>query len=132
MSSGKYGSKRPATTLLAENQSPGFSPLRAHEQSISVRSSSRHQAKTDELEAHKEPVSPPSTTDLFTLADTRRAVQEALQTLLEQQRIPLEMAYFQGMSHTEIAAALGQPLGTVKDRIRTGMMHLRQRLKAYL
>lgn len=98
----------------------------------SVRSSSRHQAKTDELEAHKEPASPPSTTDMFTLADTRKAVQEALQTLPEQQRIPLEMAYFQGMSHTEIAAALAQPLGTVKDRIRTGMMHLRQRLKAYL
>ena len=38
------------------------------------------------------------------------------------------MAYFQGMSHTEIATALGQPLGTVKDRIRTGMMHLRKRL----
>jgi hypothetical protein len=43
-----------------------------------------------------------------------------------------EMAYFQGMSHTEISTALGQPLGTVKDRIRTGMMHLRKRLKPYL
>ena len=42
------------------------------------------------------------------------------------------MAYFQGMSHTEIAATLGQPLGTVKDRIRTAMLHLRQRLKPYL
>jgi RNA polymerase sigma-70 factor (ECF subfamily) len=70
--------------------------------------------------------------DTFIAADTRRGVQEALQTLSEQQRIPIEMAYFEGMSHTEIAAALGQPLGTVKDRIRTGMVHLRKRLKAYL
>ena len=66
------------------------------------------------------------------LADTRKGVQEALQTLTEQQRTVLEMAYFQGMSHTQIAAALGQPLGTVKDRIRTGMLHLRKRLKPYL
>ncbi len=70
--------------------------------------------------------------DIFIAADTRRGVQVALQTLSEQQRIPIEMAYFQGMSHTEIASALGQPLGTVKDRIRTGMAHLRKRLKAYL
>jgi len=42
------------------------------------------------------------------------------------------MAYYQGMSHTEIAEALAQPLGTVKDRVRNGMMHLRKRLKAYL
>jgi len=42
------------------------------------------------------------------------------------------MAYFQGMSHTEIAASLGQPLGTIKDRIRTGMTHLRKRLRPYL
>jgi RNA polymerase sigma-70 factor (ECF subfamily) len=62
----------------------------------------------------------------------REAVHDALQSLPEQQRIALEMAYFQGMSHTEIAAALGQPLGTVKDRIRTGMMHLRKRLRPYL
>ena len=74
----------------------------------------------------------PPEPDSLVVADTRRGVQEALQTLPEQQRIALEMAYFQGMSHTEIATALGQPLGTVKDRIRNGMMHLRKRLKAYL
>jgi RNA polymerase sigma-70 factor (ECF subfamily) len=70
--------------------------------------------------------------DPFVLKDTQAAVQEALHSLSEQQRIPLEMAYFQGMSHTEIAAALGEPLGTVKDRIRTAMMHLKKRLRPYL
>jgi RNA polymerase sigma-70 factor, ECF subfamily len=97
-----------------------------------IRSTSRQQSKTDELEAHNNPVAAAPEPDILVLADTRRGVQEALQTLPEQQRIALEMAYFQGMSHTEIAAALGQPLGTVKDRIRNGMMHLRKRLKAYL
>ena len=97
-----------------------------------LRSSNRRQVRTDDLEAQKEPPPSAAEADSYVLADTRKAVQGALQTLPEQQRIALELAYFRGMSHTEIAAALGQPLGTVKDRIRTGMVHLRKRLKAYL
>src|SRR5437899_2316824 len=97
-----------------------------------IRSTNRKQTKTDELEANTIPAATPPEPDSFVLADTRSAVQEALRTLPEQQRIALEMAYFQGMSHTEIAEALGHPLGTVKDRIRNGMMHLKKRLKAYL
>jgi RNA polymerase sigma-70 factor (ECF subfamily) len=97
-----------------------------------LRSTNRAQVKTDEFDPQKESPSVAVEPDRFVLADTRQAVQEALQTLPEQQRAPLEMAYFQGMSHTEIATALGQPLGTIKDRIRNGMMHLRKRLKPYL
>jgi len=100
-----------------------------------IRSRNRQRSKTDELDANTNPPAAPapspSEPDAFVLADTRQAVQEALQTLPEAQRIALEMAYFQGMSHTEIATALGQPLGTVKDRIRNGMLHLRKRLKPY-
>jgi RNA polymerase sigma-70 factor (ECF subfamily) len=98
----------------------------------SIRSTNRQQSRTDELDVNTKPADAPAAGDPFVLADTRNAVKEALQELTEQQRIPLEMAYFQGMSHTEIATALGQPLGTVKDRIRNGMMHLRKRLKPYL
>ena len=97
-----------------------------------LRSTNRQNTKTDDFEEERPATPPPSEPDPFVTADTRNAVREALQTLSEQQRIPLEMAYFQGMSHTEIAASLGQPLGTVKDRIRTGMTHLRKRLRAYL
>jgi RNA polymerase sigma-70 factor (ECF subfamily) len=97
-----------------------------------LRSASRHQTQTSTLEGQNEPAPTVPEPDPFVLTDTRKAVQEALQSLPEQQRIPLEMAYFQGMSHTEIAAALGQPLGTVKDRIRTGMLHLKKRLRPYL
>src|SRR5262249_30283841 len=98
----------------------------------SLRSSGRQQEKTELFDPQKDSPASGGERDIFALADTRQAVQDALQTLPEQQRIPLEMAYFQGMSHTEIASALGQPLGTVKDRIRTAMLHLRKRLKAYL
>jgi RNA polymerase sigma-70 factor, ECF subfamily len=96
-----------------------------------LRSRGRHEVTTDDPDKHKDPPAP-AEPDPFVQTDMRQAVHDALQSLPEQQRIALEMAYFQGMTHTEIAAALGQPLGTVKDRIRTGMMHLRKRLRPYL
>src|SRR5262249_41979612 len=95
----------------------------------SLRSSGRKNLSSDSPEHHPERINSPVEADAFVLADTRRAVREALDSLPEQHRAPLEMAYFQGMSHTEIASALQQPLGTVKDRIRNGMMHLRKRLR---
>jgi RNA polymerase sigma-70 factor (ECF subfamily) len=97
-----------------------------------LRSTSRQQMETQVEEARLDPPSSAAEPDPFVRADIRGAVRDALQSLPEQQRIPLEMAYFQGMSHTEIAGALGQPLGTVKDRIRTGMLNLKKRLRPYL
>jgi RNA polymerase sigma-70 factor (ECF subfamily) len=64
-------------------------------------------------------------------ASARIAVSRCLELLSREQRVALEMAYFEGMSHSEIATALNQPLGTMKDRIRTGMMNLRKCLKPY-
>jgi RNA polymerase sigma-70 factor, ECF subfamily len=65
-------------------------------------------------------------------SDIGRAVQQALQELSEEQRAPMEMAYFQGMSHAQIASTLKEPPETVKERIRRSMTHLRKRLEAYL
>ena len=45
-----------------------------------------------------------------------------------EQRAAMEMAFFQGLTHTEIAEKTGQPLGTVKTRIRSGLQLLRARL----
>ena len=60
--------------------------------------------------------------------DRQRAVQHALALLSPEQRQAIEVAYYEGLSHSEIATRLGQPLGTVKTRIRTGMMALRDLL----
>ena len=98
----------------------------------SIRSSNRQLARVDNHEAHGEVRPSGPAPDAFVLADTRNAVLGALKALPDEHRTPLEMAYYRGMSHTEIAAELNQPLGTIKDRIRNGMMHLRKRLKPYV
>jgi RNA polymerase sigma-70 factor (ECF subfamily) len=57
-------------------------------------------------------------------------VRGALQTMPVPQRSALEMAYFEGLTHIEIAAKTGEPLGTIKTRIRTGLLSLRKVLAA--
>jgi RNA polymerase sigma-70 factor (ECF subfamily) len=57
-----------------------------------------------------------------------REVRAAVSELPEAQRIALSLAFFQGMTHSEIAASLSLPLGTVKSRIRDAMLSLRERL----
>ncbi len=58
----------------------------------------------------------------------RDAVRSALQSLPEEQRRPIELAYFEGLTHVEIADKLAIPLGTVKSRLRLGLEKMRQAL----
>jgi RNA polymerase sigma-70 factor, ECF subfamily len=60
-----------------------------------------------------------------------RIVREAIDQLSPDQREAIELAYFSGLTHTEAAVQLGLPLGTVKTRIRSGMLQLRKILEAY-
>lgn len=69
-------------------------------------------------------------TPLLVAGDTDRGefVRAALERLPTDQRRAVEAAFFGGLSHTEIAAAFGTPLGTVKTRIRSGLSALRSTL----
>jgi RNA polymerase sigma-70 factor (ECF subfamily) len=60
------------------------------------------------------------------------AIQGVVNQLPPDQREAIEMAFFGGLTHQEIAASLKQPLGTVKARIRRGMLRLRDDLRDYL
>ena len=65
-------------------------------------------------------------------AERAEAVRAALAELPEEQRQVLVLAYLDGMSQSEIAAAKNQPLGTVKTRTRTGLKRLSEALRSRL
>jgi len=65
-------------------------------------------------------------------AERAEAVRDALDELPEEQRQVLLLAYLEGMSQSEIAAAKNQPLGTVKTRTRAGLKKLSEALRARL
>jgi RNA polymerase sigma-70 factor (ECF subfamily) len=57
------------------------------------------------------------------------AVREAMRMVPNDQRKVIEMAYFMGMTHVEIAEQTGAPLGTVKSRLRIGLEKMREYLR---
>jgi RNA polymerase sigma-70 factor, ECF subfamily len=69
-----------------------------------------------------------SAADTVEKNDEAVRVRSVLNNLPSEQREAIELAFFEHLSHHEIAAQLGQPLGTVKARIRRGLLKLRQRL----
>ena len=94
------------------------------------RANARRQSREEPLDAIETvPAPTPDPVDSTLAAESRRVVLAALAALTPEQRRPIELAYYAGMSQSEIAAALGQPLGTIKTRIRTGMFALRDALR---
>ncbi|MBC7928854.1 MAG: sigma-70 family RNA polymerase sigma factor [Bryobacteraceae bacterium] len=59
----------------------------------------------------------------------RQRVRAALDCLTPEQRQSIELAFLEGFTHQEIAVQLGQPIGTVKSRIRLALSRLRDTLR---
>ncbi len=118
-----YDSKRgaPLAWLLTIARTRGIDKLRSGK--------NEHQRK-ESLDAIGEVSSNTAGPEADTVTSERRQlVRSALEKLSAEQREVIELAYYSGLSHSEIALRLGQPLGTVKTRTRLGMMKLRDMLR---
>jgi RNA polymerase sigma-70 factor (ECF subfamily) len=94
-----------------------------------LRSFGRQRQREESLDVVASVPSPAANPEEDTiLSERRRLVLAALANLRPEQREAIELAYFRGMSQSEIASELQQPLGTIKTRIRLGMMKLRELL----
>jgi RNA polymerase sigma-70 factor (ECF subfamily) len=73
-------------------------------------------------------VEPPTPEEETSLRERRARVLEALRSLPAEHRVAIELAFFEGLSHSEIARKTATPLGTVKTRIRAAIARLEQAL----
>jgi RNA polymerase sigma-70 factor (ECF subfamily) len=80
------------------------------------------------LERAPEAAAPATAEDEATLGFQRRLVQQALAQLPPEQREALELGYYGGLTQSELAEQLGQPLGTIKSRMFSGLSRLRDLL----
>ncbi len=120
------GRGTPIAWLVTLTKSRAIDRLRAR--------ASRGYRATTPLEAEPTAqLADPGPSPLETQADQelRMAVGTAVAELPQAQQQAIELAYYEGLSHTEIAARLNQPLGTVKTRIKLGMSKLRESLRQW-
>jgi len=119
------GRGTPLAWLVTLTRSRAIDRLRA-------RNSRAQQRLADSLDgASQVPDRSPSPFDSQADQEIRMLVLGALSALPPAQQQALELAYYEGLSHAEIAARLNQPLGTVKTRIKLAMSKLRESLRHY-
>jgi RNA polymerase sigma-70 factor (ECF subfamily) len=84
-----------------------------------------------EISIHAGAVEKTTGADPAIASQERIAIRTALDELPPPQRVALELAYFEGLSQSEIAERTGEPLGTIKTRMQLGMKKLRDRLQSF-
>jgi RNA polymerase sigma-70 factor, ECF subfamily len=88
-----------------------------------------HERKREQFEGVEERHEAPERTDVEAARrEEARSVRSALDTLPPEQRRTIELAYFGGFSHSQIAELLDEPIGTIKGRMRLGLEKLRHQL----
>ena len=71
----------------------------------------------------------PDGTQCLVASEEIRIIRDTLKNFAEKDRLIIEFAYFEGLTHSQIAERLSLPLGTVKTRLRQGIMELRKRTR---
>jgi len=84
--------------------------------------------RTEQLQPDSEPIGSEGPDELELLSE-RQSIREALRKLPPEQREAIELAYYGGYTQSELAERLGQPLGTIKSRMFTGLARLRETLE---
>ncbi len=120
------GRSSPLAYLMTIARSRAIDRLRARRRRPVVPLEGGDQALLDSLASVTR--DDPSPLDDVLLAERRELVQGALRELPETQRQPVELSFYEGYTHREIAERLDWPLGTVKTRIRQGLLRLRDAL----
>jgi RNA polymerase sigma-70 factor, ECF subfamily len=88
-----------------------------------------HERRRETMEGVEESHEAPERTDVEAIRrEEARSVRSALDALPDDQRRTIELAYFGGFSHSQIAELLDEPIGTVKGRMRLGLDKLRRQL----
>ena len=64
--------------------------------------------------------------------ESKKVIRQALENLPDKQRIAIEIVYFEGFTHLEAAEKLNEPVGTIKTRIRLGVLKLKEKIMPYL
>ena len=116
---------RPFSWAISLTRNKAIDRLRAGAR----RARSAEEAGRD-IQARQEDSLDPAFPSLF--YESAQAVRAAMADLPPEQRHPIELAYFGGLTQTQIAASLQLPLGTVKARIRRGLLQLRDALKEFV
>jgi RNA polymerase sigma-70 factor (ECF subfamily) len=121
---------QPTTWLGSIARNRAIDSLRrgqAAPQTVSSRSGGPEEEDTDMLDDIASEA--PGPLDLLAQASTAKALSTCMDTLSGDQRHSLALAYYQGLSHSEVADHLGQPLGTVKSWVRRGLQGLKNCLE---
>lgn len=64
--------------------------------------------------------------------ESKNVIRQALDSLPDKQRIAIEIVYFEGFTHLEAAEKLNEPVGTIKTRIRLGVIKLKEKIMPYI
>lgn len=115
------GRGRPITWLASMARNRAIDRLRSKQRQSRLKS-----AYTEEMAVNPRGSTGPTGAEAATRRDTCIAVRSAVMELTDVQREAIEKVYFEGLTQQEIADQLGEPLGTVKARIRRGLAKLRK------